>query len=152
MAKERKNVNLKVDIKIKLLNIPGLDNDCQSHWKIRALEINGRSLALAALKRWQARHQAEWKKIRKVMQIHGTQEEIKDEKKVKKSSNPDHGEVYEMRADKGHARLMFFYDSAEDSIIVCTNSHWKGKGSQDADFATCKRLKDIYFNNKGEKP
>lgn len=151
MANKRKSVNSRVDIHVDLLDIPGLDEKYQTHWKIRALEVNGRSKALSALEEWQKKHQIEWKKIRKVLQLHGGQKVIRDPKKVRKNSNPQYGEVFEMKADKGNARLMFFYDDDDESIIICTNSHWKGKGSQDTDFATCARLKELYFTHKENK-
>lgn len=152
MGKTEKSVNSKVDNSIRLVEIPGLNAKDQACWQIRALEINGKSPALAALIEWQKKEPEDWKKIRKVMQLHGSQRVIQDERKIKKSSNPNHGEVYEMRADKGHARLMFFYDTLGGTIIICTNEYWKGKGNQDAAFATCKRLKDYYLSQRKKNP
>ncbi len=73
---------------------------------------------------------------------------VRDEKLVTKCANPDYGDIHEARAHKGHARLMFFYSEREQAVIVCTNEFWKGKGSQDAAFARCAKLKQIYEQNR----
>jgi len=82
------------------------------------------------------------------MKILGGRETYCDENKIKKNSNPKYGDVYEMRADKGHARLMFFYDIEEESIIICTNHFWKGKGLQDTAFKKCAEFKELYLATK----
>lgn len=129
----------------ELLEIPGLRAEEQTRWQVRALAFDGKSAALVALSQWQKNELSDYKKIMKVMRYVGGMHRVPDQKKVKRSENPDHGEVYEMRADKGHARLMFFYSERDDTAVaVCTNDYWKGKGSQDAAFALCARLKQIY--------
>jgi len=69
---------------------------------------------------------------------------VTDEKLVTKCANPNHGNVYEARAHKGKARLMFFYSEEEEAVIVCTNPFWKGQGNQDGAFSTCAKLKSIF--------
>jgi len=72
---------------------------------------------------------------------------IRDEKKVKKSKNPKHDGVYEIRADKGSARLMFFYCEKTQAAVICTNTYWKAKDSkkeQDQAFERCHQLKQFY--------
>lgn len=131
-------------MKIELLEIPGLKESEQSTWKVRALAIDGEAPALKALRDWEESENADYKKIMKVMRIVGQMRRVHDEKKVKKSSNPKHEGAYEMRADKDHARLMFFY--SDDAVVVCTNSYWKGKGSQDTAFRHCSELRHFYLS------
>ncbi len=130
---------------IDLLEIPGLRAEEQGRWQVRALAFDGQSPALVALHEWQKTQPADFKKIMKVMRIVGGMHRVPDENKVKRNENPAHGEVFEMRAHKGHARMMFFYsDRDEAAVVVCTNDFWKGKGSQDAAFARCAKLKQLY--------
>jgi hypothetical protein len=132
-------------VKLELVQIPGLRAEEQTRWQVRALAFDGQSPALAALRQWQQTGIADFKKIMKVMRIVGGMHRVPDENKVKRSENPAHGDVYEMRAHKGHARMMFFYSERDDAaVVVCTNDYWKGKGSQGAAFARCAKLKQLY--------
>jgi mRNA-degrading endonuclease RelE of RelBE toxin-antitoxin system len=130
-------------VKLELLEIPGVEASHQTSWKIRALAIDGVSPALEALLAWEKSEKADYKKIMKVMRIVGQSDRVRDEKHVKKSSNADHENVYEMRAHRGHARLMFFYSEEDEAVVVCTTSYWKGKGDQDTAFRQCSRLKQL---------
>jgi len=132
---------------IKLAEIPGVTNHQQIVWKIRALQINGRDLVLGPLAEWQNKSPGDYKKIMKVLSMIGQVDRIRDEKKVKKSANPKHDGVYEIRADKGSARVMFFYCEKSQSAVICTNAYWKAKSSrkeQDQAFETCHKLKQYY--------
>jgi hypothetical protein len=132
-------------VTIELIDIPGLPAGQQSRWHVRAVAFDGQSPALVALRQWQQTEIADFKKIMKVMRIVGGVHRVRDENKVKRSENPAHGEVYEMRAHKGHARMMFFYsERSEAAVVVCTNDYWKGKGSQDSAFARCAKVKQLY--------
>ncbi len=130
-------------MKIGLLEIPRMNASQQTCWKIRALVVDGRAPALDALLTWRESEEADYKKIMKVMRIVGQRNRVQIEKYIKKSANPAHGDVYEMRADRSHARLMFFY-SEDESIIVCTNSYWKNKGNQNIAFGHCAQLRLVY--------
>jgi mRNA-degrading endonuclease RelE of RelBE toxin-antitoxin system len=130
---------------VKLIDIPFIDGRIPPCWRVCALEIDGKSPALAALLEWQRRELEDFKKIVKVLRMQaGQRERLKDQKHVKKSANPKHGDVYEFRAHRGHARLMFFYDDRDRKVVVCTNSFWKEKGSQDQAFATAAVFKSLY--------
>jgi hypothetical protein len=107
---------------------------------------------LEALTNWSQNQKADFKKIKKAIEIVGQTQRVQNEKHVKKSSNPNHDNIYEIRAHKGHARLMFFYSEDEGTaIFVCTNPYWKGKGSQDQAFETCNKLKLAYEKQKMEE-
>lgn len=136
---------------LKLIDIPGITAQDQLVWKVRILQINGRDLVLPELLEWSKQSPDDYKKIMKVLKMVGVKNRIQDEKKVKKSKNPKHDGVYEIRADKGHARVMFFYDDKTQAAVVCTNTYWKTKSSakeQDKAFEQCNRLKKIYEQNK----
>jgi len=136
-------------MRLDLDNVKGLDPSDQTHWKIKLLVINTgsqkRSPALDALDDWSKNQKADFKKMIKVMKRVGQTTRVMEPKHVKKSKNAKHENVYEMRADKGHARLMFFYsESDQAAVVVCTNPYWKGKGSQDQAFDICDQLRRQY--------
>jgi len=105
----------------------------------------------AALVRWQREYPDDYKAIMKVMRLAAQQHRVLNEKHVKKSSNSTHGNAYEMIAYTGVARLMFFYDAGERSLIVCTNEFEKSRGDQSAAFHLCTRFRDLYFQTKTKK-
>ena len=137
----------------KLLKVPGLDQRDESVTKIFALEIAGKSPALAALVQWAERQQADFKSIMKVLKLIGTSTRVLNESHVTRGEN--FPSSYEARADKRHARLYFFYDASETgSKAILTNQYWKtggGKGEKNAQakaFADCDKLRCLYFANK----
>ena len=132
---------------IQLEEIPGLNATDQTCWQVRALAIDGRSLVLSALDEWSSTALPDYKKILKVLRIVGQFRRVTDETKVVKTADPDHGDIYELRAHKGHARLFFFYSESE-SVLVLTNMYWKNKGSQQQAFATCARLRTLYLKSR----
>jgi len=132
---------------IELIQIPGVTNQQQTRWLVRILQINGSDLVRGSLAKWERESPGDYKKIMKVLSILGQVDRIRDEKHVKKSDNPKHDKVYEIRAHRGSARLMFFYSEKTQSAVICTNSYWKAKDSkkeQDQAFETCHQLKQIY--------
>jgi putative component of toxin-antitoxin plasmid stabilization module len=136
-----------------LKEVNGLSESDQTHWKIRTLVINHNghitSPALEALEEWSKAQKADFKKIIKVMKRIGQTTRVRDPKHVKKSTNPKHENVYEMRADKGHARLMFFYSKKnKTAVAVCTNKYWKGQGDQNQAFEQCDQLRKLYEDTK----
>jgi hypothetical protein len=132
---------------IELIQIPGVTNQHQTRWLVRVLQFNDRDLVLGSLVKWKRESPSDYNKIMKVLQMIGQLDRIRDEKHVKKSDNPKHDKVYEIRAHRGSARLMFFYCEKNQSAVICTNTYWKAKDSkkeQDQAFETCHKLKQIY--------
>ena len=151
---------------IKLKEIPNLDYPVGSkvRWKIVTLEIEGRNPAYNKIAEWYGCYDltkkiekpgAEYKKIAKSMERAAIRDIVRSDKYVVKSTNPKHGDVYELRAPKGKARLMFFYDDEGESLIVCTNPYSKAKGhskkAQDNAFTHCAFLKEKYLEWKKEQ-
>lgn len=136
-------------MRFDLDSVQGLASSDQTHWKIKLLVIETegqkKSPALDALESWARNQKSDFNKIIKVMKRVGQTTRVRDPKHVKKSKNSKHENVYEMRADKGHARLMFFYSENDQAVVVvCTNPYWKGKGSQDQAFELCDQLRRQY--------
>jgi len=132
-------------MEFELIDIPELELPADCERRIRALQINGKSPAIAALVEWKRKNLKDYTKIINVMRLIAERGRLTDEKHVKKTSKPDkHGDVYEMRAHRGKARLFFFYDHLDDSLIICTNEYNKGKGDQDNAFSKCGSFKELY--------
>ena len=136
---------------IELLDIPGLDARHQTTWKVRALVVDGRDPVRAALFRWQREYPDDYKAIMKVMRLAAQQYRVHNPKHVRKSTDPKHGNAYEMIAYTGVARLMFFYDQGDESLILCTNEFEKSRGDQSAAFQLCALYRDLYFQTKTRK-
>lgn len=136
-------------MKFDLKKVEGLSESDQTHWKIRTLIIDHKgkatSPALEALEDWSKNHKADFNKIIKVMKRVGQTDRVRNPNHVKKCTNPDYENVYEMRADRGHARLMFFYSKKDNAAVaVCTNKYWKGQGDQNKAFEYCDQLRRLY--------
>ena len=136
-------------MRTRLEDIPNPDLPETTVWKVKALVIDGKSPAFEALKKWAKEEPRDYKKIKKAIEYAAQVKRTKNEKKVKKSKNPSHDQVYEFRADKLHARLMFFYDEVDGNLIICTNDYWKNKGDQSAAFTACAALKKLYERERG---
>lgn len=133
---------------IELSDIPGLEARHQTEWKVRALVVDGRNPVLAALVRWQREYPSDYKAIMKVMRLAAQQKRVLNPKHVKKSADDKHGNAYEMIAYTGIARLMFFYDEDEESLIICTNEFEKGGGDQSAAFQRCVTFRELYLKQR----
>jgi hypothetical protein len=132
---------------VELAVIPGFDIRNETEWKVRALVLDGKDPVRAALVRWSKTSPKDFTAIMKVMRLAAQQDRVRNPKHVKKCANAKYGDVYEMIAYTSAARLMFFYDETDESLIICTNEHEK-KGDQDAAFAKCAVLRDIYLASK----
>ena len=133
---------------IELVEIPGLETQHQTEWKVRALVVDGRDPVRAALIRWKREYPDDYKAIMKAMRMAGQQYRLHNQKLVKKSTDANHGNAYEFIAYTGVARLMFFYDKSSESLIVCTNEFEKSRGDQSDAFLLSTQLRELYFNTK----
>lgn len=144
-------------MKMELEDIPGLEID-KPKWEVKTLNIIGcGNLTLNKLEEW-----AESKEMQdecdqmmsNIMITAQSDKVIEDTPYVKKSANDAHDEIYEFRAKNpvtgkvGKARIMFFYDEDNGSIIICTNTFVKGAGDQNMAFDHCAQLKAAYLNQK----
>lgn len=129
---------------VELVHIPGVDPSHETVWEVRALVVDGRDPVRSALFRWRREYPDDYRAILKVMRLAAQQYRVLNPKHVKRSSNESFSEVYEMIAYTGIARMMFFYDESGPSLIVCSNEHEKGRGNQDAAFARCAALCELY--------
>lgn len=134
-------------MKIGLRDIPGFEPDSSDLWEIKALTFGDKNPVVQALDDWEVSQKSDFKKIIKAMEFAAKQHRVKDKKKVKPCANKKYDGTYEFRADKGQARIMFFYDERKGSIIVCTTPFFGKGGStqkQDTAFKQCHELKKLY--------
>lgn len=139
-------VNSGVDTELRLVSIPGVHPEWEESHPVRALEINGVSPALDALADWKRVQQADFKKIMKVIERVARLVRVLDEKHV----TPDARRtgIYEMRAHRGHARLMFFYEPGPRGTAVCVLPFWKGVGNQRTAFDRALAMKRMWDSSE----
>lgn len=147
-----RDVNLYIDMSFVLLKIPGVNNIDPSKdlVQIRALSIDGRCPLLSQLSKCASNSVDDYIKIQTAMRIAATTPRNgKISKKHVKECVGIPG-VFEFRADKGGARVMFFYQA--DDLIICTDYFEKQPGraqtptekaAQDKAFARCEQVKTL---------
>jgi len=132
---------------IELVDIPKLSIPIHSRWQVKALVINGRDPARAALVDWKRKHPTDYEAIIKVLKFAASVYRVNNPQHVKQTENQKHGDVYEAIAYTGIACLMFFYDETAN-LIICTNEYEKGRGDHDLAFRRCASLHDYYLDNR----
>ena len=139
----KRNVNLKVDNSVRLVDIIGVVPEWETEHRVRALEINGRTPALDGLAGLMTNAPGAYKRIMRVIKLVAGSRRVANQEHVKADEKKRGG--YEMRG--GQARLFFFYSTETNEIVVCTNYYWKAKPSakeQDNQFARCAEMKVLY--------
>ena len=137
---------------IKLIDLSHhVKSEYQSVWKIKGLELDGHCVAENELTNWLKKNKGDYNKIIKALKVAGTSKRVLNEKLIKKDKSGKYEGVYEARADKGSARLFFFYSEEEQSMIICTNAYWKNSGNQETSYSQCYQLKEFYEGSKGKK-
>lgn len=149
-------------MKIELEDIPDLDHlfSESPEWEVKTCHLGGAgNLVLKKLDQW--RNDSEMKKEYEQIMVSivttACSKKIEsDTPFVKKNTNPDNGEVYELRSYNekieraGKARILFFYDEEDRNIIICTNTFEK-QGDQNMSFRQCARLKQLYLQQRREQ-
>lgn len=115
------------------------------HYLARALEINGKSPALAGLHEWKKSAPVELKRI--LAALRKLSDMTRHDGVRQKFVSPDRmgRGIYEIcNRGGGSARLFFFYSSRDNRIIVCTNTHSKATRGQREAFALAAEFKALY--------
>jgi len=136
-----------------LEDITEVDERYETAWKVKALSLAdermphaSKSPALSCLAAWARRSPANYKAIVKVLRIAASANpRVANEKQVKKGAEYPH--IYEARAHTLKARLMFFYDEAE-ATIICLDGYEKGSGDQTQAFRRADHLRNLYLEFK----
>lgn len=131
---------------VRLVDIAAVKIEWQTVHRIKALEINGRSPALDALAEWAQDNQRDYNRLMHSIKLVCQNIRVHNPKYIKKSRNPRHGDVYEIRADKGLPRLFCFYSRSSDQVVICTHGWGKqsSRRQQDAEFEKCVKFKRLY--------
>lgn len=149
LTRNEKVVNSRVDFIFELYDIPDIEAAWEESHELRAIVINGKSPVLNELAAWKKTERADYKKILKVMERVARLDRVIDEKHV--TADGARRGVYEMRAHKGHARVLFFYDEAPDFTVILTNCYWKGRGDQTKAFDLAVRMMELWKQAKPGK-
>ena len=135
-------------MKVETVEIPGVESHPSDYWKIRALQIDGTSIAINALLEMAP---GEFRKILKSIRLAAASRYVRSPNHVKRCGDPNYRDAYEFRAHRGNSRLMFFYDETDGNVIVCTNHLSKASGNQNNAFKICHDLCVYYRNLKDQK-
>jgi len=131
---------------VRLVDIVAVKSEWQTAHAIKALEIEGRNPAIAAMAGWARNNQQDYKRLMRAIKLVCGNEHLRNPKYLKKSDNPKHDDVYEIRADKGLLRLFCFYSRGTKDVVICTHGWGKcsSRRQQDAEFEKCARFKRLY--------
>jgi putative component of toxin-antitoxin plasmid stabilization module len=139
-------VNLKIDKQCKLVDIEGVDKRWEESHRIRALVIDGKSPVCDQLAKWKTSEQPDYKKIMKVMALVARQKRVINEMHV--TSDGARSGIREMRAHRGHARVLFFYDDDSCETVICVHACWKGRGDQSRAFDLAAEMMRLWKSRK----
>jgi hypothetical protein len=138
-------------MRISLVHIGDVKPEWETAHRVRALEVDGRTPALADLAMLKRKHRSDYDRLIEIVRAVAGERRIANENRVKRGRVCR--EIYEMRG--GQARLLFFYAPVHDEVVVCTNVYWKAKPSeveQNAAFARAERLRQIYLTSARPRP
>jgi hypothetical protein len=132
-------------MKIWLSSVDAVPDDPSRSWKIRALMLDNKSLALDALRKWKGNVAAGLSTIITSLRvIAGTRGHCRLSDYAKASSG--YPGAWEAIAYGKEARLMFFY-SEKENLVICTIGMLKGDNQNKA-FRSCLELKELYLNRE----
>ena len=140
---------------IRLVYIPGVEEQQEQVYRIRALEVDGRCETHKWLAKFLRNRQSDYFAVMKTLQFLGQNANLG---MPYVRSGAKNKEVKEIRNPK-HARLFFFYDRARIGerlgIVICMNGYWKTKGSrkeQNRAFERAERVRHGYLEERGRLP
>src|SRR5690606_13443985 len=121
-----------------------ISSDDQSCWKVKAIATidadgNISSRVLETMLQWKQSNREDWDRIIKSLRyVAGNQRHENSSQVI--NDRRKRG-VFEIRANRSVCRLISFYDTTHEAVIICAFHYSKGKGhhdrAQDAAFATC---------------
>lgn len=120
---------------IGLERVPGIEEQHETAYHVRALLWNGGSLALDSLAEWQRRQPMDYKQIMAGLRyVAGTKQPWENLGRVRANGVPepahargapqDH-KIYEVKALKEHARILFYLAPGTPETIVLLCGFWK---------------------------
>lgn len=122
---------------IRLVDIVGVDPSWETSHRVKALEVEGRSFALAGLANLKKKDPAEHSRLMRPIKLVAGTKRLMGTPHVKADAQGKG--VYEMRAQ--YARLFFFYTSDTDEIVVCTHLYEKTDSKQKQNKSKIENLK-----------
>lgn len=141
--------------RLTLVDIPEISSDDQTCWKVKAIatidaEGNISSKVLETMLQWKQSNREDWDRIIKSLRyVSGNK---RHENKSKVINDRRKQGVFEIRANRCVCRLISFYDTTREAVVICAFPYSKGKGhherDQDAAFAKCATIKTAYFQQK----
>lgn len=141
---------------IKLIELPEAlrhlaPATCQTAYRIRLMEVNGRCSALKELLDFAKRDKQSFEKLAGTMHLQLASKAIlKNKARVKEGKGAGKG-VLEFKG--GNSRL-FGFVSPDKTLIICTNTYWKTGNQpkeQNEAFARAAKMMTMYMNEHEQR-
>ncbi|MCK5852286.1 hypothetical protein KAH27_04575 [bacterium] len=139
-------------MKIKLINCPEviIPLSWQKKYKLKLLEINGKSKVISGLLDIKTKDEKDFKKLLKNLKLQlETKGILRNSTKVQVGKQKGQKEIIEIKATRGHSRLFAFF-SENKELIICTHTYWKtatNKKQQNSEFAKAAEMRNLYIDN-----
>jgi len=141
-----------INMKIKLINCPEeiIPLSWQKEYKLKLLEINGKSKAISGLLDIKTKDEKDFKKLLKNLKLQLASKRIlRNPIKVQVGKQKDQKKIIEIKATRGHSRLFTFF-SENRELIICTHTYWKtatNQQQQNSEFAKAAEMRNLYIDN-----
>lgn len=138
--------------KVKLIDPPEemIPLKWQVKHKLKLLEINGVNIALTGLADLASKDIRDLKKLLKTIKLQlNSKDIIHNSQKIQKGKKSNQKKIIEIKATRGHSRLLAFF-SEKNEIIICTHTYWKtssNKKQQNREFDKAANLYQQYLKH-----
>ena len=120
----------------------------QREYKLKLLEINGKTPALAGVIDIIKKDLNDFKKLARNVKLQlETKGILKDKRKVQVGKRKNQKDIIEIKASHGHSRLFAFF-SDDKELIICTHTYWKtatNPKQQNSEFDKAASMKEKYI-------
>lgn len=127
---------------VQLVETPDVQPGWEVVYRIRALEVGGRAVAVADLLDLRKKHYEDYRRLLAAIRWVAGNRRSEHPSRARKDARGE--DVYEMKG--GPSRL--FFNAPNEAIVICTHHYWKAKPSkkeQDAEFRRCARFRKLYL-------
>lgn len=111
---------------IELADIEEVPLEEQTLYGVKAMSQGGHSLALAEIASFKTKSIKDYRKIVNGLKICAQTPRGQFVKTPRVSADANGRPIYELKAQRGHARLFFFYATeGDDEVVIVTSGFWK---------------------------
>lgn len=139
-----------MSVGMKLINAPEeiVPGEWQLEYKLKLLEINGKTPALTGLIDIASKDVDDLKKLLRNVEMQLKSKVIlPNKKKIERGKQKNQKKIIEIKATRGHSRLFAFL-SENKELIICTHTYWKtssNKKQQNREFNKAAKMHEQYL-------